>query len=72
VFDTKFDGFFGWPIPLSAYNEMNKKNLNFPIFAVGYQRFWSKTCGYFTYLNVRNRPSATLSLAYFSSKYQRV
>jgi len=26
VFDTKFDGFFGWPISLSAYKEMNKKN----------------------------------------------
>ena len=26
VFDTKFDGFFRWPIHLSAYVEMNKKN----------------------------------------------
>jgi len=26
VFDTKFDEFFRWPIHLSAYVEMNKKN----------------------------------------------
>ena len=32
VFDTKFDGFFGWPIPLSAYKEMNKKIFEFSDF----------------------------------------
>ncbi len=26
VFDTKFDEFFRWPIHLSAYVEMSKKN----------------------------------------------
>jgi len=39
AFDAKLGVFFALPIDLSAYVEMNKKNLFFPIFAFNYARF---------------------------------
>ncbi len=51
--------------------EADKIFLENLIFAFTPQRFWLNNCGYFTYLNARDRLPDTLILAYFSSKYQR-